>query len=226
VTKATPQHTPAPTDGNAVFPYALRVPCVLLSVVVAISAVAGLVIAIRQGPPILVGFEAIVLLATIFSAFIGLGKFREAPAMGILIAGTAIFTGAILGETDVFLVLRGIGRGAATSGVDILPYAIVRLCIGLVFIAMGGMIVLLQKPGRSFALLFRGILLAIPIAAIGVALSWGPTRSVIFGLNGYILAGLALIAIFIFGGFLAASGHWIIRAFEAGLPDISDEKSA
>ena len=226
-----PKDTPADTtpiprvDEPPRFPIVLRAVVALLSLAVAASAVAGIVVASRQGPPILMGFEAVILMATAFSFLIGLGFFRDAPAMGVFIAGGAILVGACLGEPR--LVLRFMGSQAGgTGGVDLLPYAYARLLVALGFFALGALIVLIQRPRTSFRRLAIGVALALPLVLMALAFGNPGVRTSILSLNGVALAGVIVVLMIVVLGLVAASGHAIIRAFEAGLPENRDEHAA
>jgi hypothetical protein len=206
------------------FPLVLRGFVALLSLIVAGSAVAGVVIAWRQGPPILIGFEAVIVMASVFSFLIGLGYFRQAPAMGVFITGGAVLVGACLGEPRLVLRFLGnAGSGVPAGGVDLLPYAYARLAVAIGFFALGALLVLIQRPATSFRRLAVGVALAVPLALMGVAFANQGIRSSILSLNGIALAGVIVVLMIIVLGLVAASGHAIIRAFEAGLPEHAEE---
>lgn len=213
-------------DETPGFPLALRAVVALLSLIVGGSAIAGIVVASRQGPPILVGFEAVILLASAFSFLIGLGYFRQAPAMGVFITGGAVLVGACLGEPRLVLRFMGNpGTGVPPGGVDLLPYAYARLAVALAFFALGAFIVLIQRPMKSFRRLAVGLALALPLALMALAFTNASIRSTILSLNGIALAGVIVVLMIVVLGLVAASGHAIIRAFEAGLPEHADDQT-
>jgi hypothetical protein len=227
----TDQTSPSPARpidpaSTPTFPLLLRAPTLLLALAVFLSAIPGIVIAIDQRPHFLVGFEISVLIASFFACLIALGKFAQAPAMGLFIVGGATIVGAALGEDQVVFILLGQQPNPTTSGVDLIPYAFARLAAGAIFFALGTVVVLIQRPGKSLKRLMIGSALALPLLAMGGALAVPTVRASFFGLNGIVFAGLSIIVMIVTLGFLAASGHWLIRAFETGLPECQDRPGA
>lgn len=206
-------------DGDVRFPVVLRGLCVILSLVVGLSAIAGIVFAFNEGRELLVGFEACVLLACVFCVLTGFGKFGAAPAMAMFIAGGAVLVGAVLGDPAFSGVLEGAPIKRSTEGVDLMMIIFARLGASGVFFALAALTVLVQRPSTSFVLLIKGAILALPLAGVATVVVVPSIRNTVFGLSGILLAAVAMIGMVVVIGFLAASGHFLIRAFESGMPE-------
>jgi len=209
------------------FPIALRLLCLIIAVPVALSAIAGTAYAIKNNLTLLTGFEISTLFASMFCVLIGLGKFKDAPAIGMLIAAGAILTAAALGDPALGTFIRSRGNAQPTPGtLNLVPFALARVAAAAAFAMLATCTALAQKPATSLRFLFSGIALMTPLAGIVAAVAVGSIRSAILGLNGITLAAIVVTTMIVAIAFLAASGHMLIKAFEVGMPENRDSASA
>ena len=82
-------------------PTPIRMICLVISVLTALTALAGIVIGVVDRDPFLTAFEVVVLLASIFGVLAGAGKLRGLEAATMLCAGGTVFVAAVLSEPSV-----------------------------------------------------------------------------------------------------------------------------
>lgn len=196
--------------------------CFLLSLVTLLSALAGMAVTLMQSPPLwfLFGFELCVALASVFGVLVGLGKIREGPALAMLIVGGTMAVGAVLGEPAVAVRLLGrTGAPITISGVQILPFAMARLGMGVVMMGLAAVTILIRQPGRSFGYLIRAAILGVPVIGALVVVAVPAWRAALMSLSPLMGFFTVIAGFFVLGGFLAASLHCLIRAFEVGQVD-------
>ncbi len=208
----------------------LRLGVLALSALVGLSAVWGAVDAVAREPRVwgLFGFEVVTLIAAALGVFVGLGRPREAPALGAACVGATFFAAATLGRFSA-IVTRAEGTLSESQAVGRLlrdPVFDGRL---LAAGAIGAIAVVfaLGADRRAWRRLLLGVAMAIPVVAVtgwlllGSGLNWllapaesfgGIVRIVVSVLGGVALAILASVAV-----------HSVITAFESRLPPWPDE---
>lgn len=215
--------TPKSGSEAARFPIVLRGLCVILSLVVGLSSAAGVWYGVTRGEELLLGFEICVLFACVFGVLTGFGKFGVAPALSMFIVGGTVLTGATLSVPAFSSVIETGSVSPNAPGAELLPAVYARLACAMVFFGLSALTVLAQRPSKSIPLLVKGLILAVPLGGV-VALVVVPSlRSAVFGLNGILLAAVAVVSMLVVIGFVAASGHYLIRAFEMGFPEHRDK---
>lgn len=196
----------------------------LISAGLAVSAAYGLWSALSGQIWAQAGFEALLLIAGVFGALTGLGKFREGPAMALICAAGAGFVGAGL----AFLT-RG-GR-PPLIGVDMLlamltdPIAGARLGGVAGLAALAGLIVLLRRPAASFRYVGLSAATGAPVALAGALWILGPGRSAFVALHPLLRAVVGAAAFLAVIGLATVSLHCLIRAFEQGREDEPPEQT-
>ncbi len=169
-------------------------------------------------------FQVLVLAAGVIGVLTGSGRFRDGPALALLCVAGTLFTGAVLGF---------VGAGGKVSPGDLarlrpsaftpgnLPtWILLAQCAAAGACALAcALLALSRKPKESWARLFRGVLLALPILAMAGAAVATPLLRWLASVD-WIISGPILIVLFLaFVIFASASAHQIINAFAAGLPD-------
>lgn len=184
---------------------------------IALSAAAAIGFAVLGGTPswVLIGFEAIILLAGAICSFEAFRASRHGPAMTLLCAAGAVGVGSLLGF---------IGANRSLAGYDLHFALAVRLGSAALLAAASGCIVLSRDPSRSIPALIKGITAgAILIAMMGGL--WVLRASILTAgaaarVGIVIVMGIALI------GLVSACGHYLVRAFAIGAEPRFDEPGA
>jgi len=212
VTTHAPEPTTLPEPAKA-----LRLGVLAVSALVGVSAVVGVAAAtFAAGQPIatLIGFELVTLIAAVLGVLTGLGRFRVGWAMACLCVAGTIFGAAGLG----FLDARANFQSHPDIARLIKPILAFRLASSAAIVGLGSLAVFARKPGESWPLVFRSIAFAAPIAVVGAIALVKP--SILFDARTGVLEILRLVLV-IGGGFVlmvlfSLSGHFMIKAFEAG----------
>jgi len=184
-----------------------RIPVGILCAVTGLSSLALLGVALLNQPTswFLVGFEVVIAVAATMGVLAAMGRFREGPALTLLCIAGAVGVGSLLSY---------IGAGKFLAGQSLRPYLMIRLADAALFALAAGVIVLARSPREALPALVKGLLFGAVLCGI-VAGAWvsrgwisssaGPARAAIF-----IAMGIASISL------IAASGHYLIRAFAVG----------
>ncbi len=189
------------------------------SLVVLLSALAGVIAAALNSPPVwfMLGFEAVIACASVFGVLVGLGRFRDGPALALLCVAGTIAAGSLLG----FLAGRGnIGLGPGWF----LRLLLARVALSAIIAATAGWIVLVRRPQLSFRRLWFGLGCALAFAAITWAL-WEFSGQ-LAALGTMPSAFVGFVAAVTLLGLLAAAVHLLIGAFETGAIDDAPAASA
>lgn len=204
-------------------PRFLLVIVLLASGACALSALGGIALGVLGAAWFLLAFEVIVLLAGIMGVLVGIGRFRDAPALATLCVGGCVLVAAVLSEpTFVARLLQGSAGAAQTiAGVSLLPWALARAATGAGLIAVSALIVLSRRPAQSAPFLLRGVLYGAPVFAILAALVVPSVRGSLSGLPLSAIVAIAIAGFFVLGALFSVSVHNIIRAFEVAIPDRS-----
>lgn len=204
-------------------PRFLLVLVLLASAACVLTALGGVALGVLGSAWFLLAFEIIVLMAGLMGVLVGLGRFRDAPALATLCVGGCVFVAAVLSEpTFVARVLQG-SSGAAQSiaGFNLRPWALGRAGLGACLMVVSALIVLSRRPSLSLPFLIRGVLYGAPVLAILAALFVPPVRAALSGLPLSAIVAIAIVGFFVLGAFFSISVQNIIRAFEVAIPDRS-----
>ncbi|MBL0928288.1 MAG: hypothetical protein IBJ11_11665 [Phycisphaerales bacterium] len=166
----------------------------------------------------MVGFEVVTLVASMFGVMVGLGKFREGPALATLMVGGCVFVGAVLAEPTFATRAMGGGgqQGTTGMGVSLLGPALARIAAGLGLVVLSGVIPLSRDFRAARPWLVRAVVLGVP--ALGLAAS--PRLPVVGPLlrqmptAGAVLAGV--LGFLVFTVLFSAAVHCAVRALETG----------
>ncbi|MEX2219175.1 MAG: hypothetical protein WD749_10510 [Phycisphaerales bacterium] len=181
----------------------------LLSAVVSASlALLGPVLSTpAQVSWVLVGFEAIVIVAAVFGVLFGRGRFEESPAMALAcIAGTVLLASALGWQ----------GANRALLGVSLTPLLAGRALAAGVLGAAAAACILGPHP-RAWRRALLGAAMTAPALLVGAAVVTGSGRRVIDALLGQSPVQQMAVTVagaLVVGGLLAAGAHLVIRAFE------------
>lgn len=210
----------------------LRLGVLIVSAAVGLSAVWGAWDAVGREPRVwaLFGFEIITLAASVIGVLVGLGKFREAPALSAFsIAGT-VFASATLGRFSA-IVTRAADAGSEGQAVRQMlkdPVFDARFLASVVLGALA-LSLALGKDSRSWSKLAGGIGAALPVLAtlvwmLGSGRAWllAPVENAsdIARVVGALLGGLALVVL------ASMAVHLVVRAFEVRLEPVGVASAA
>jgi len=201
-------------------PKPIRAAVVLVSALVALSALAGIGTALFGFPKIVwgfLGFETVTLIAGVLGVLAGLGRFRSGFGLAMVCVAGTLVAGTLFG-----LYLDARVNATSADGARLVKLMIAfRAGSAVVLAAMGGLAVLVRDR-RSWGLLVRGAIVGLPVVAV---LGWlGATRlrPLTMPLEGgmstvrtvsVVLGGLVLMVLF------SVAAHLCIRAFEITRPD-------
>lgn len=173
------------------------------SVLLLLSAVAGLAFAATSRPPLwfLLGFEAMIVLAAVFGVLFGSGRFHDGPAICLLCIAGTIGLCSLLGFQSVRLA----------SSVDVTPWFIARGCAAMVFGGLAALTVIVRDPRVAIPDLAKAGALGGVLVLTAVAL-W-LTRGRIGSMPGWAEFVVWLIAGVWMLGLLAPGVHLAIRGF-------------
>lgn len=188
----------------------------LLSTGVGLSALVGLGLMLRTPKPswFFVEFEVVIVAAAIFGVFLGMGRFREAPALTLVCIAGAIGFGSLLGY---------LGAAKALLGVSLTPWLYARVGASVALAAVAGLNVLARHPGRSLPALSRGVIFGTVFVGV-VAGGWVASKQLA---SANAPGAVKLIAFLLVSsialGLIAAAVHYLVKAFAAGRLDALPE---
>lgn len=216
------------TQPNPALPRPLSKPARLLVGVVAAAvglstlAIFGLGFMAAAKPLwFLIGFEIVVLVASVFGLLIAAGRYQSAPAIGVMCTAGTYFTGAVLGWLSVRSVpFTELPNLAESQGRVMMLWMLGRIGAAGLLALVAAATVLLRNPRSMNHLVWAGAS-GLPLAFVGamayIGRGWfGETVSSMPGwLAGSIGALLAVVA----GALFCIAAHNVIRAFEMGRPE-------
>jgi hypothetical protein len=171
-------------------------------------------------PWILIGFEAVVIVASIIGILFALGRVPEGQGLALLcVAGTfpfaAFCTWLSLAPTHE-LVLN-----PDKPGVSLSTWAVARGGAGALLALIAAYAVLRRQPMVSIGYLIRAALAIAPVILIGGLIKLAPAvvQKVTDVLPDWLAAVIAVIAGLVALVLISVSAHCVIRSFEAGRTD-------
>jgi len=205
----TPQLPPPPT--------VIRRAVLAFALLLGASSLGGLALAGFGTSSVVIGmlgFEIVVLAATVLAVLAGLGRFASGYAMALACVAGTVFAASVLGFVD--------GRPNFVSSPDMsrLLRVLVMLRISLagVLAALGALAVFSRRRS-SWRFLSRAIFAAAPIVVV-VAIVYFFARNWVTvpreGSLETVRIGSLVLGILVLGGFFCAAVHLTIRAFQAG----------
>lgn len=178
-----------------------------------LSALATAVLAIVMPPkPLwtLLGFEILTAVLAAMTLPAARGAYRQGPGLALTCFAGAFFTATVIGFYS--------GQGQLGSWFKL--WAVARVGLALLLGVCAALTVLIRNP-RSWGLLAKGLLLALPPLALAVLLVLGRAGFIMNERDGLAetlrIGGLMVLGVVV-GGFFCASVHYVIRAFEVGRP--------
>ncbi|MEZ6233841.1 MAG: hypothetical protein R3B68_06590 [Phycisphaerales bacterium] len=158
--------SPAPATDQYPVPGWARALVGGLSLATALWGLVGVVAAaFLAGTPVwtALGFEVVVVVAGVLGVLLGLGRFREAPALGVL---------CVAGVFGVASILEYTGSSGDLAGIPLRPWMLARIAIAAILAGVAALLVL-QRDRRSWGMLVKaGVLGAVPgVAALVFALA-------------------------------------------------------
>ncbi|GJM19197.1 MAG: hypothetical protein DHS20C14_14100 [Phycisphaeraceae bacterium] len=219
----TPPLAPAP----------IRWGVLVVSAAVGLSTLAGAGYAMLGFPrPVYgtFGFEVVATVAAVIGVLLGLGKFRTGFGLACLCVAGTFLTDAVFG---LYLDANAnINDAAGTRALNKLILA--RVAAAGIIAGLGGLAVL-QRSGRSWGYLLKGLLIASPaIAAVGaawltttrlsagawVSTKWSDAMGAELGTTGSMARSVAMVAgSLVLMVMFSVGAHLCIRAFEITRPD-------
>lgn len=136
----------------------------LLSALTAAWAFVGVILAVTlPQTPIwtLFGFELVIAVSSLLGVLLGLGRFREAPALALACVAGTILVGSFLGYR---------GSAGAVGSLSLKTWVVGRIAIGAVLAALAALTVLVRNRKSWGALCLGAMFGALPAA---VALMFG-----------------------------------------------------
>ncbi|MBY0260852.1 MAG: hypothetical protein K2Q20_00810 [Phycisphaerales bacterium] len=177
-----------------------------LSAALGLSVLAMLGLHVSISPdPFVIAFELIVLLCAAFAFLLGLGRFRDGPAL------TLVCSAGIVGVASL---LAFVASNQMLGGRSLVPYLGIRFGLAGALALIGAWTILRRRPREAMSSLAKGVgagvLLVVGLAA---GVKWGGAFA---SLSPVVVVLVGLIGATVGLGLLAASVHCIIRAFEFG----------
>lgn len=199
-------------------PTPIRFVCLAISLILALSAVAGIVLGIVGADYFLAGFELVVLVASGFGVWAGLGRLPGVETMTMVCLAGVVFVGALLGAPSIVagLIQGGTGLKAEVAGLPLMPWIVGRLIASAVLAGLSAFVVL-GRERSSLRYLLTGVIVGVPVIILAAALLLTPLRSYAASLAAPVQVFLALVGFFVIAALVSVSGHNLIRAFEVGI---------
>jgi hypothetical protein len=198
---------------------------------VALSAAAGAPLSLFADKPLyfLMGFEVVILMASVFGALVAMGRFGEGPGLSLICVAAIVAIGSLLGDQTA--KLSNLISGPVVAHVrrsqiewDVTLFFVLRSIAAAIIGIGAAWVVLARRPRESVSSLMRGVgAMVLLVAFVGGA--WA-LRVKIGGLGPFVATMVALTVGVIALGLFAAAVHFSIRAFEFGRVRDGDAGSA
>ena len=153
-------------------------------------------------------FEVSVLAAGAVTIMLGLGKISTGRALALLCIAGSLAAATVFG----YLAVNG-----ELAGRNLKWWAIARLAVAGLLIALAAAEVLLRDPRECLKRFAIGTALLLPAAAALAALASASVRARLDGLDALPQVLLALVGFFLILAFVCAGGHYLITAFIRGV---------
>lgn len=184
----------------------------MLTLAIFAAGIWGVITGFRTSPVnwFVVGLEAVITVAGaigVMHATASRRGFREGPAIGLVCVAGAVLVCAGLSFITLNAGFRGIQRD---------PFFLARTAAGCGLLALAAVAVLLRKPSETFRPLLVGVVMGVLAAATAAPLVLPGTRKAIQAAHPVVESLTFLIAGVLLIGFVSASTHLIIKAFDRG----------
>ena len=192
-----------------------------LGALTALSATAGAGLAAVNGEWFMLGFEAVVLIASVLCVLTGLGRFRQGPAIALLCYAGTFFAASFLGALRVDRSFLGpLGSNILTVNVasvrlDVDVLLLIRAATAGIVGAASGLLIMLRDLRASLTHLLRGTATGVALVAV-LAGAWA-ARGTVLNMHMAFRATLVVIAGLIVVALIAATVHLFIRAFQCNV---------
>lgn len=184
-----------------------------LGVLVLASTTVGLFMALTQKPPawFFLSFELVVVLGAVFLVMLGMGRYKEGPAITLLCCAGAIGVCTLLGWQ---------ASGKQLNGQSITWLVLLRGGIAGLLVLAAAADVALRNPSKTLPRIGWGLAVGVPLVAVLVLFQRGTLAAIIakvsggsqsFGFGIWLLIGLLACAL------ASASGHLLITGFQIGV---------
>ncbi len=198
---------------------------VVCSAAAVVSAVAVLVLAVmnsRQGaklPYDTLGFEVMIVVAGVFGVLTGLGRYRTGPAVALACVAGTVAVGGLLGLLGSDAPYHGLPRldVKRLAGVSMAPMRDAQLALAALLALCAAGAVFSRRPKDSLRHAAMGVGLGVPVVLIAAGM-WA-MRSAMGNWPPALQGGVIVFGSLVVLGFLAASVHMVVRAFEVGGQD-------
>lgn len=184
----------------------------LLSGLIGVSALGGVALsALSPGKPwFLLGFECVVLFASVFGVLAGRKWFEQGASL------TLVCIAGAWGVCSLFGYL-GAGKAIVLSGnrtIPLEPLLFGRCIAAGVLALLAAALVLSRNAPKSVPLLVKGLAMLVPGMAM-IAIVWKMRAQIAAtNMSGVLVAVVGLIVVSAIIGLIAAGIHASIRAFE------------
>lgn len=166
------------------------------------------------------GFELMTLVSGVIGVLVGLGRFKEGPALALAMIAGAVLSGTVLGYLAAAGKRDFLNPTGTLGNVPLGLWLHGRVLASLVLAAVAAVIVLIRDR-RSWMLLARGIACGVPVLVMAALAYTGKLGNFgsgagtgTWGAGEVLLIVGALVGAVLAIVLTAASGHYLIRAFE------------
>ncbi len=180
----------------------------VLSALVLLSAVAGATISLLNQPKpawFALAFELTIIVAAAMGCLVGLGRFRQGPALALLCVAGSVAVGSLLGY---------VGDGRRLLGLNMMPSLAARELAAGLLLASAAWLVLARDPTRTLPPLVKG--LALGVLALAAAGGLWAARAGLASIPDAVKLFLIVVLFLVFTVLVSISAHLVILAFQRG----------
>jgi hypothetical protein len=161
-----------------------------------------------------VAFELTGLLGAFMLVLLARGRIRQGPAITCLCVAGAVGAGALLAY---------VSAGRPVAEVKAHAPTLIRLAIAGALVAIAALDVLLRAPKATLPRFGIGLALGAPLLIIIALLQRGTIARAFAPLGSGLEFGAYILLTMLVIGLVAASGHYLITAFQIGVAAFKDE---
>jgi hypothetical protein len=156
----------------------------------------------------LLGFELVILVAGTIGVLLGLGRFRQGPALALVCVAGTVLVGTGLGRLSVL---------ANPRAVLVDPWFVTRFLAATALVALATLCVFSRSPGKSWRSFIWSVVLGVPVLVmLGVLWKGRGLLAPLDSAPEAVRVAVALLGFLLMIGLVSASVHMLIRAFEFG----------